>query len=300
MARTSAWRCWRNEQTGPLKFKFTVCRAALFQTCGCLTQHGSSQPAPRPAPKPRLQATGIAIGRMKTKKPICAAAQDDLGGESSDEASEDGNGKYLLGLPSSREIVRAPMTTYLLYESAAGYALFLKKEFEETAETEEEVQNSLLDPKKVSKIVSLHAWTQFRDAEDALNQANSIAAGIATEELVNFLEMNLPKKKKTYQLGVYDPELGKALAEQFPIAHGQSVKEGCCLRSLSDADTDPPTPPPVLAWPHQELLRGCRLHFNRLVKDLNEGDLDKARLGLGHAFSRARMQLDPNRQETTP
>jgi len=161
------------------------------------------------------------------------------------------------------------MTTYLLYESAAGYALFLKKEFEETAETEEEVQNSLLDPKKVSKIVSLHAWTQFRDAEDALNQANSIAAGIATEELVNFLEMNLPKKK-TYQLGVYDPELGKALAEQFPIAHGQSVKE---------------------------LLRGCRLHFNRLVKDLNEGDLDKARLGLGHAFSRARMQLDPNRQD---
>ena len=148
---------------------------------------------------------------------------------------------------------------------------------------------------------------------------------------------NLPPARA--RLGVYDPELGKAeqpgffcricrcdvrvwaqaLAEQFPIAHGQSVKEGCCLRSLSDADTDPPTPPPVLAWPHQELLRGCRLHFNRLVKadtmslstsvlclrvatnqDLNEGDLDKARLGLGHAFSRARMQLDPNRQETTP
>lgn len=47
----------------------------------------------------------------------------------------------------------------------------------------------------------------------------------------------------------------------------------------------------------KELLRGCRMHFNRLVKDLSENDLDKARLGLGHAFSRHRMQLDPNRQE---
>merc|ERR1711988_1866076 len=60
------------------------------------------------------------------------------------------------------------------------------------------------------------------------------------------------------------------LAEQFSITHGQTVKE---------------------------LLRGCRTHFSRLVKDLSEGDLDKARLGLGHSFSRNRMQLDPNRQD---
>lgn len=163
-----------------------------------------------------------------------------------------------------------PMTLYLLFESAAGYALFAKKEFEETAETEEEVQNSVLDPKKFSKIVQLHAWTPFKDAEDALNQVNAVAANQVTEELVNFLEMNLPKKKKQYQLGVYDPELGKELAAQFSITHGQSVRE---------------------------LLRGVRMHFNKLVKDLNEVDLDKARLGLGHAFSRNRMQLDPNRQD---
>ncbi|CAE8722609.1 unnamed protein product, partial [Polarella glacialis] len=134
----------------------------------------------------------------------------------------------------------------------------------------EEVQNALIDPKKFGKMVTFHAWTPFRDAEDALNQCNSIAAGTPTEELVNFLEMNLPKKKKGYQLGVYDPELGKELGQQFSITHGQSVRE---------------------------LLRGCRMHFSRLVKELNELDLDKARLGLGHAFSRCRMQLDPNRQD---
>mmetsp|Transcript_4881 Transcript_4881/g.14167 ORF Transcript_4881/g.14167 Transcript_4881/m.14167 type:complete len:525 (-) Transcript_4881:122-1696(-) len=159
---------------------------------------------------------------------------------------------------------------YLLYESAAGYALFLRKEFEETAENEAEVQESLQDLKKFGKIVSLHAWTPFKDAEEALQQVNSIAAGSATDVLLNFLEMNLPKKKKTYQLGVYDPELGKELAGQFSVTHGQSVRE---------------------------LLRGCRLHFSRLVKNLAEMDLDKARLGLGHSFSRNRMQLDPNRQD---
>lgn len=162
------------------------------------------------------------------------------------------------------------MTLYLLFESAAGFALFSKKEFEETAETEEEVQNAMLDPKKFGKMVNFVAWTPFKDAEDALLQVNSIAGGTATEELVTFLEMNLPKKKKSYQLGVYDPALGQELSAKFSITHGQTVRE---------------------------LLRGVRTHFHRLVKDLSEVDLDKARLGLGHSFSRNRMQLDPNRQD---
>merc|ERR1712232_126615 len=120
------------------------------------------------------------------------------------------------------------------------------------------------------KMVTLHAWTPFSNAEEALEQVNAVAANMVTELLINFLETNLPKAKKKYQLGVYDAELGKELGAQFSITHGQTVKE---------------------------LLRGCRMHFAKLVKDLNEVDLEKARLGLGHAFSRNRMQLDPNRQD---
>lgn len=148
--------------------------------------------------------------------------------------------------------------------------MFSKKEFENTGETEDEVQASIADVKKFSKMVALVAWTGFTEAEQALEQTNAIAAGTATEMLNNFLEMHLPKKKKAYQLGVYDPELGKELSERFSITHGQNVKE---------------------------MLRGCRAHFPRLVKNLSEIDLDRARLGLGHAFSRNRMQLDPNRQD---
>merc|ERR1711924_407248 len=46
-----------------------------------------------------------------------------------------------------------------------------------------------------------------------------------------------------------------------------------------------------------ELLRGCRAHFSRLIKDVAEGDLEKARLGLGHAYSRNKISFDPNRQD---
>eukprot|EP00928_Gymnodinium_smaydae_P013168 TRINITY_DN1480_c0_g1_i1.p1 TRINITY_DN1480_c0_g1~~TRINITY_DN1480_c0_g1_i1.p1 ORF type:complete len:508 (+),score=156.54 TRINITY_DN1480_c0_g1_i1:68-1525(+) len=159
---------------------------------------------------------------------------------------------------------------YLLFESAAGYALFKKTQSEDAAQTEEEVQAAIVDPKKFSRMVTLQAWTPFNDAEEALNQVNSVAAGTATEMLTSFLEMNLPTSKKKYSLGVYDPELAKELGQQFSVSHGQSVRE---------------------------LLRGCRAHFGKLVKDLNEKDLDKARLGLGHSFSRNRMQLDPNRQD---
>lgn len=159
---------------------------------------------------------------------------------------------------------------YLLHESAAGYALFLKKEFLDAGEAEDAVQESIKDLKKFSKMISMHAWSPFTTAEEALAQVNAIAEGAPTQELTNFLELNLPKSKKKYQLGVYDPDLGKNLSGDFSITHGTNVKE---------------------------LLRGCRLHFSKLVKDLSEVDLEKARLGLGHSFSRNRMQLDPNRQD---
>lgn len=162
------------------------------------------------------------------------------------------------------------MALYLLFESAAGYALFLKKEAEEVAENNDEVQAAICDARSFGKMVNLVAWAPFQNAEEALAQIDAIAVGSASELLTHFLELNLPKSAKKYQLGVIDPELGKELSERFKITHGNHVKE---------------------------LLRGCRLHFSRIVKDLAEMDLAKARLGLGHSYSRNRMRLDPNRQD---
>jgi len=108
-----------------------------------------------------------------------------------------------------------------------------------------------------------------------LTELCAIAAGEATSILVNFLELNLPSAKKksaSYQLGVFDPVLGQALSKDHSIVcnHGQSIKE---------------------------LLRGCLLHFSKFESSVREGDLDKARCGLSHCWSRQVMQLDPNRQD---
>lgn len=41
----------------------------------------------------------------------------------------------------------------------------------------------------------------------------------------------------------------------------------------------------------QDMLRGIRQHAHKLLKQLQEGDVERAQLGLGHAYSRARVKF---------
>lgn len=72
-------------------------------------------------------------------------------------------------------------------------------------------------------------------------------AGLMTDELRSFLELNLPKvkegKKPKFSLGVAEPKLGSHIFEETKIP--------CQSNEF------------VL-----ELLRGVRLHFERFIKDL--------------------------------
>jgi nucleolar protein 56 len=45
----------------------------------------------------------------------------------------------------------------------------------------------------------------------------------------------------------------------------------------------------------QELIRGIRLHAAKLLKGLQETDMVKAQLGLGHSYSRAKLKFNVNR-----
>lgn len=45
----------------------------------------------------------------------------------------------------------------------------------------------------------------------------------------------------------------------------------------------------------QELLRGIRLHAAKLLKGLQETDMTKAQLGLGHSYSRSKLKFNVNR-----
>ncbi|CAD7960032.1 unnamed protein product [Amoebophrya sp. A25] len=164
------------------------------------------------------------------------------------------------------------MNQFLLHEDANGYALFQKLESEEIAKDSDAAQEAFATYDGFKKFAKLVAFLPFESAEAALAECKAIAGGEVTSTLENFLEMNLPsaKKKSTYQLGVYDAALGNALNAKFVCNCGAAIKE---------------------------LLRGCLMHFPKFIKELKEEDLQKARCGLAHCYSRDKMQLDPNRQD---
>ncbi|WCJ36235.1 hypothetical protein M5689_017448 [Euphorbia peplus] len=166
------------------------------------------------------------------------------------------------------------MALYLLYESASGYGLFLANGLDEIGQNTEAVRSSVTDLNRFGKVVQLAAFLPFESSLDALNQCNSLSEGVMTDELRSFLELNLPKvkegKKPKFSLGVSEPKLGSHIFEETKIP--------CQSNEF------------VL-----ELLRGARLHFETFIKDLKPGDLEKAQLGLGHSYSRAKVKFNVNR-----
>ncbi|KAJ0440458.1 putative Nop domain, helix hairpin bin domain superfamily, Nop domain superfamily protein [Helianthus annuus] len=166
------------------------------------------------------------------------------------------------------------MALYLLYESASGYGLFLAHGIDEIGQNTEAVRNSVTDLNRFGKVVKLAAFNPFQSALDALNQQNAVSEGQMTDELRNFLELSLPKvkegKKPKFSLGVAESKIGSHIYEETKIP--------CQSNEF------------VL-----ELIRGVRLHFDRFIENLKPGDLEKAQLGLGHSYSRAKVKFNVNR-----
>jgi nucleolar protein 56 len=156
---------------------------------------------------------------------------------------------------------------YLLYESAAGYALFERVKSDEIQLT----ANDINDLTKFSSMVKLKSFLPFTSAEQALENINAVSEGEATKYLIDFLEMNLPKSKsEKFNLGVAEPKLGNVLAE----TQSWKVKSNDMIL---------------------ELLRGIRLHFHRFVKALKATDIQQAQLGLSHSYSRSKVKFNVHR-----
>ncbi|CAA3002947.1 nucleolar 56-like [Olea europaea subsp. europaea] len=166
------------------------------------------------------------------------------------------------------------MALYILYESASGYSLFIAHGLDEIGQNTEAVRGSVSDLNRFGKVVKLAAFSPFESALDALNQCNAVSEGQMTDELRSFLELTLPKvkegKKPKFSLGVAEPKLGSHICEvtKIPCQSNEFVLE---------------------------LLRGVRLHFDRFIENLKPGDLEKAQLGLGHSYSRAKVKFNVNR-----
>nr|CAD7426949.1 unnamed protein product [Timema monikensis] len=161
---------------------------------------------------------------------------------------------------------------FVLFEHAAGYALFRVKEFEETGMLLPQVEESVTDISRFNSIVKLVGFSPFKTALKALENLNSISEGILPEDLQLFLETFLPKsgKKSKVILGVSEPKIGASITESIGIT---------CQH--------------VGAIP--EIIRGIRQHFPKLVKGFTAQSSSTAQLGLGHSYSRAKVKFNVNR-----
>jgi nucleolar protein 56 len=70
-----------------------------------------------------------------------------------------------------------PQVLFILYESASGYALFERVESESIVDQLPQVQESISDMGKFSKIVKLRAFLPFTSEKNALEEINSVSEG---------------------------------------------------------------------------------------------------------------------------
>ncbi len=143
---------------------------------------------------------------------------------------------------------------FVLYESASGYALFERVESEGIADQLPQVQASVQDMGKFSKIMKLKAFLPFLSEKNALEEINSISegeflhftavifsfwsflilfsAGVLSDYLKNFLEQHLSKgkdKKSKSQLGISEEKLASAITENLSIS---CTRGGTCIFML--------------------------------------------------------------------
>lgn len=97
--------------------------------------------------------------------------------------------------------------------------------------------------------------------------------------LKSILELNLPQtsgKKSKIVLGVQDKKLAGEISSTFTGVE-------CETSDTSEVVAD--------------LLRGIRVHAEKLLKGLQDGDLGRAQLGMGHAYSRAKVKFSVHKND---
>ena len=136
---------------------------------------------------------------------------------------------------------------YVLLETATGFALFERGQGDEVSLKLHEVQKSVLEFGRFSRMLSLRAFAPFKTAEEALENINAVAEGSMTPMVSAFLEANLPLpkpgKKSSFALGVSAHNLGGVIQESLGIS--------CLCNDLT-----------------AELIRGVRNHMTSFVSAL--------------------------------
>ena len=162
------------------------------------------------------------------------------------------------------------MSTYFLFECSLGYALFEVKGYEEVSKNSQEFQQSIMDYKKVSKIIQKVAFMPFTTSEEALENTKAVNDCVVTKELKSFLKENFPNKSSN-KLGTVDKVFSQKIAETLNI----KIIVGDFLVEIS---------------------RAVRVHMHKFL-GVDDLTVTKSELGLGHSYSRFKCMFDVNRQD---
>ena len=163
------------------------------------------------------------------------------------------------------------MPTYFLYECSLGYALFEILGYEEISQKSEEFQQSIMDYKKVSKIIKKVAFMPFKTSEQALENTKMVNDCQISDELKSFIKEYFPKSSDSNRLGSVDKNFSQKISETLGI----KTVVGDFLVEIS---------------------RAIRVHIHKFL-GVDDTTVTKSELGLGHSYSRFKCMFDVNRQD---
>ena len=163
------------------------------------------------------------------------------------------------------------MPTYFLYECSLGYALFELLGYEEISQKSEEFQQSIMDYKKVSKIIKKVAFMPFKTSEQALENTKMVNDCQISDELKSFIKEYFPKSSDSNRLGSVDKNFSQKISETLGI----KTVVGDFLVEIS---------------------RAIRVHIHKFL-GVDDTTVTKSELGLGHSYSRFKCMFDVNRQD---
>lgn len=159
---------------------------------------------------------------------------------------------------------------YLLFESAAGIAVFSIKEFDDVAKFTAELQRSITDGGAFSTLVKLSSFHRFSGNEDAAAVCAALQEGTVPETVLRVVQAIVKGDSST--IGVVDERLKISLdAAGIPAEYSSLMVE---------------------------ISRGIKRHFLRLMAgDVSPEQYEAACLGLAHLMARNNVSYDKNRAD---
>jgi nucleolar protein 58 len=158
----------------------------------------------------------------------------------------------------------------VLYETAAGFALFKVKDEGKMANVED-LCKEFDTPDSARKMVKLKAFEKFDNTSEALEAVAKLLEGAPSKGLRKFLKANCQGET----LAVADSKLGNVIKEKLKIdcIHNNAV---------------------------MELLRGVRSQFTELISGLGDQDLAPMSLGLSHSLARYKLKFSSDKVSSVP